>query len=394
MSNTPFERCRAAMAEARIDAWLIHDFRGGNPNLAAMLPGKRWTTRRVDLVIPRVGEPVVLVHGIDASQFGGCGVRQDVYLRWQEYREKLGQHLAGAARVAMEYTPGGGLPVVSIADAGTVDLVRSFGCEVVSSANLIQAAVAVWSAEAAANHARASAATAKIKDEAFTLIRERLSSGKSLTEREVQAFILGRFAAEGLETADAPVVAVNEHAGDPHFEVQEHGSSEIRMGDWLLIDLWARVPGDENIYSDITWTAYAGAQAPEKHRAVFGAVKGARDAALALVREAWTNGRTVRGCDADDAAQRVLREAGFGEFVRHRTGHSLSAGPKVHGVGVNIDNLETHDTREIMPGIGFTIEPGLYLPEFGVRNEINVYMDPVRGPVVTSCVQDEIVRLA
>ncbi len=140
--------------------------------------------------------------------------------------------------------------------------------------------------------------------------------------------------------------------------------------------------------------AYAGAQAPEKHRAVFGAVKGARDAALALVREAWTNGRTVRGCDADDAAQRVLREAGFGEFVRHRTGHSLSAGPKVHGVGVNIDNLETHDTREIMPGIGFTIEPGLYLPEFGVRNEINVYMDPVRGPVVTSCVQDEIVRLA
>jgi Xaa-Pro aminopeptidase len=211
-----------------------------------------------------------------------------------------------------------------------------------------------------------------------------------VNEHEVQQWIMGEFAKAGLETADTPIVAVNGHAGDPHFEVSATDPSPIRRGDWILIDLWARAPGEENIFSDITWVGFAGDRVPDRHRKVFEAVKAARDAGVAAVVDAWKRGEQVQGWQVDRASRERIINAGFADGIRHRTGHSLSAGPKVHGVGVNIDDLETHDTRLLLPGVGFTIEPGAYFHDLGVRMEINMHMHPQRGPVVTSVVQDDV----
>jgi Xaa-Pro aminopeptidase len=381
---------QAYMQAERIDAWLVHDFRGSNPILAQLLPGKRWTTRRVMLFVPAKGEPRVLVHHIDHGQFKGVETTLDLYLSWQDLQAWLAARLSGLSRVAMEYSAGGSLPVMGIVDAGTVELVRSMGVDVVSSANLVQVSVAVWSAKACEGHRYASEQCGRIMKGAFALIRERLASNTPVNEHQVQQWIMSEFTKAGLETADAPIVGVNGHAGDPHFEVSATAPSPIVKGDWILIDLWARVPGEEHIFSDITWVGYAGTTVPARHRKVFEAVKAARDAGVARARDGWSRGEPVQGWQVDDASREQIVKAGFADGIRHRTGHSLSAGPKVHGMGVNIDNLETHDTRLLLPGVGFTIEPGAYYADLGVRMEINVYMDPAKGPVITSCVQDDV----
>jgi Xaa-Pro aminopeptidase len=385
---------QAYMREQKIDGWLIYDFRGSNSVLPQLLPGKRWTTRRALLFVPATGAPVLLVHSIDQPQFEKTQVRREVYLSWRDLIACLANITTGRARLAMEYSPGGLLPAVSMADAGTVELVRAMGIEVVSSANLIQACVATWTPEARAAHDAASAAVGRIKDDAFGLIRKRITAGQSLNEYEVQQQILQGFAAAGLETSEPPIVAVNAHSGDPHFEVSATSPAPIRRGDWVLIDLWARQPGDENIYSDITWVGFVGDRVPPKQQEVYKIVKAARDAALQRAVQAWQAGERLQGWQLDDAARQVIIDAGYERYIRHRTGHSLSPGPLVHGLGVNIDNLETHDTRDVLPRLGYTIEPGIYLPEFGVRLEIDVFVDPQRGPTVTSVLQDEVVLLA
>lgn len=383
-------RIQAAMQAERIDAWLLHDFRGNNPVLAQLLPGRRWTTRRVMLLVPAKGEPRLLVHHIDHGQFKGVQMPLDLFLSWNDLHAWLRTRLEGRSRVAMEYAPGGSLPVMGIVDAGTVELVRSMGVDVVSSANLVQASVAVWSEAAAERHAWASEHCGRIMKGAFALIRDRHAAGTRVNEHDVQQWIMGEFAKAGLETADTPIVAVNGHAGDPHFEVSATDPSPIRRGDWILIDLWARAPGEEHIFSDITWVGFAGDRVPDRHRKVFEAVKAARDAGVATVVDAWNRGEQVQGWQVDRASREQIVKAGFADGIRHRTGHSLSAGPKVHGVGVNIDDLETHDTRLLLPGVGFTIEPGAYFHDLGVRMEINMHMHPQRGPVITSVVQDDV----
>jgi Xaa-Pro dipeptidase len=283
-----------------------------------------------------------------------------------------------------------------------VDMVSGLGGEVVSSADLIQVCIARWTPAAVASHEVASREVAKIKDEAFELIRQRVRAGAGVSEREVQELILRRFEERGLATADAPVVAANEHSADPHFEVAHQGSSIIKAGDWVLIDLWARQKGtasaaeDENIFSDITWVGFAGSKEklPARHREVFETVKRARDASVTRVQQGYARGERVQGWQLDDAAREQIIAAGYGEYIRHRTGHSLSSGPMVHGLGVNLDNLETHDTREVIAGVGWTVEPGVYIPGpggFGVRLEINMFNDVEKGPVVTSCEQGEVV---
>lgn len=409
------------MKERGIDGWLVYDFRNGNPTLARLLPpdpkispsGKRHLTRRVLLWIPADGEARVLAHHIDRSQFAGATlgagpnaapVRVDAYLTWQELGQWIGARTregsGGSRQIAMEYVPGGSLPVVSLVDAGTVELVRAeapAGSAIVSSADLIQVCIARWNDEALESHLWASCEVAGVKDEAFALIRERLRTGADVDEWMVARHIQAQFARRGLEYPDGPIVAANAHGADPHFAPSAHEHAPIRSGDWILIDLWARRPGDMHIYSDITWVGYAGDRAPERHQRVFAAVKSARDAAVALARQRFEIGQTVRGYELDDAARSQIVHAGYGSFIKHRTGHSLSPGPMVHGVGVNIDNLETHDTRELLPRVGFTIEPGVYIPDgedgpgFGVRLEINAFVDPKRGPIVTSCVQDDVV---
>lgn len=389
-----FKAVQEFMGEQKIDGWLVYDFRGNNPILARLLPGKRWTTRRAALFIPATGQPVLLAHGIDEHQFDGVSVAREKYLSWNDLHAWLRSKLAGLQRVAMEYAAGATLPVVSIVDAGTVELVRAFGVEVISSANLIQVCVACFSGEALEAHKTASARVGRIKDDAFTLIRDRLAAGQGVTEYDVQQHIVAAFAAAGLQATEPPIVAVNAHSGDPHYEPSDKSPTPIRRGDWVLIDLWARTPGEENIFSDITWVGFAGKDVPTRHREVFQIVRAARDAALQRAVGAWKKGERIQGWQLDDAARGVIIDAGYEKYIRHRTGHSLSPGPMVHGIGMNLDNLETHDTREMLPGLGFTIEPGIYLPEFGVRLEINVYVDPNTGPTVTSVLQDEIVLIA
>jgi len=382
------------MRKQGIDAWLVYDFRGSNPVLAQLLGGKRWTTRRAAMLIPSNGEPVLLAHGIDGPSFAGVTVRQESYLSWRDLHDWLGKKLRGVHRLAMEYSPRAELPAASFVDGGTIELVRSTGVEVVSSADLIQVCVARWSPEAQEGHAVASRKVGAIKDEAFQMIRDRLARGQAVTEFDVQQHILARFKAEGLETPDSPIVAANANGGDPHHETSEATAVPIKRDDWILIDLWARLPGDQNVFSDITWVGYAGREVPPKHREVFEVVRRARDSSLKLAVDSWKARKTIQGWELDDAARNVIIDAGYQRGVRHRTGHSLSPGPLVHGMGMNLDNLETHDTREMLPGIGFTIEPGIYLPEFGVRLEINVWVDPQQGPVVTSVFQENVVLVA
>jgi Xaa-Pro dipeptidase len=390
---------RTFMKARAIDAWLIEDFRNSNPIFGLLVADakgrtglKRHLTRRCAAIIFADGSPPrLLAQGLDAPNFVGATIlgaspTQETYLGWQDLHAWLRTTLASCGRVAMEYSPGCALPAISIIDAGFIELVRSCGVEVVSSADLVQVCVARWGPAGLHEHKRASDLVTQAKDNAFALIANAHRQQRPINEHIVQQAILADFARFGLETADAPIVAANAHSGDPHFEVSSTNPSPIVPGDWVLIDLWARVPGDHNIFSDITWVGYCGRDVPAKHRAVFEVVRAARDASVALARTAWQRNATLQGWQLDEAAREKIIAAGFAHAIKHRTGHSLSPGPKVHGLGFNLDNLETRDTRQVLSDLGFTIEPGVYLPEFGVRLEIN--------PQITSCNQDSIVLCA
>lgn len=396
-ASLDIETIQSLLRQYGIDAWLVHDFRGSN-SVFSLLLGARHTSRRGMLLIPAHGQAVIACSGLDKNSFADIAnkpnpnIALQQYVSWEQLYGWMKTKLAGQKRVAMEYAPGCTLPVVSIVDAGTIELVRSFGVEVVSSADVLQLTVARWSPAAVEVHRKASTEVARIKDDAFAFIKSSLQSGKSINERDVQQRILSNFQSAGLEIGEAPIVAVNEHAGDPHFDVSPTASSPIRKGDWVLIDLWSRYPGEENIYSDITWCGYCGDKVPAKHLEVFNTVRAARDASMNLAKQAWKEKRTLQGWQLDDAARNVIIAAGYERGIKHRTGHSLSPGPRVHGLGFNLDNLETHDTREVLPGLGYTIEPGIYLPDapekLGVRLEINMFVDPKEGPIVTSCFQE------
>ena len=407
VDTTAIRHAQSWMAEHGVDAWLITDFRASSssfPRLVPPLPGqRRWTTRRVAMVIPKVGPARLATSAIDEGQFPPAAYPEleiTVFVAWQQWQAFVQSAAPAGATVAMDYSPNCALPVIAQADAGSVELVREAGLKVVSSADLMQAAISRWSPEAVAQHARASTEVAMVKDEAFALIRSRLASGTPILEHEAAEFILQRFSELGLESRDCPVVATNEHAADPHFEPTSKLPTPIKPGDWILMDLWARRPGLEHIFSDITWMAYAagpgGKHAPtDAQMKVYHTVVAARDASLALAQQRWKERVPAYGHELDDAARNVIVSAGYQRGVKHRTGHSLSSGLLVHGTGMNLDNLETHDTRVMMAETGFTIEPGIYLASerIGVRSEINVYVDPAKGPTVTSCVQRELVMV-
>ena len=388
------QTARAYMHENHIQGWLICDFRGSNPVLWQVLGQKKWTTRRCFLWVPAAGEPRALAHTIDRNQFAGTDLALELYVSWPEMRIKLGELLAGQARVAVEYSPGGAIPAVSWVDGGTIDLLRGLGVEVCSSADLFQVAAATWSPAALASHLRACLEVAAVKDAAFEYIRRAVREGKPLTEYDVQEAMVQDFQRRGLELEGRPIVGVNANSGNPHYEPREDVHLPIGPGDWVLLDLWGRFAGDEGVFADITWVGFVGAEVPEKYRTVFDIVRRARDAAVERLEAAWKQGETLQGWQPDQVARQVIEAEGYGPYFVHRTGHSLGPGPSAHGLGVNLDDLETHDTRMVVPGVGFSVEPGIYLPEFGVRSEINVFMHPERGPLVTTPVQEEIVRLA
>jgi Xaa-Pro aminopeptidase len=383
---------QAALKQEGIDCWVIYDFQGKNPIMGHFLQTKFMTTRRVFLVIPAGGEPALLGSRVDADTLQSFPYRKIFYVSWQEMESRL-QELLGSARViGMDYSPLCALPVVSRVDAGTVELIQSWGKQVVSAANVFQSAAAVWAAPVLATHLEDCRRVAAIKDEAFQFIAGRLRNDQPVTEYDAQQFIMQRFGQEGLWTAYPPVVAVNAHSGDPHYTPEADRHAPIHKGDWILIDLWAKQPDYQFVYADMTWVAFAGPTPLPKQQEVFEVVKGGRDRAITFLQEQAGQQTPLEGWQVDEVTRSYIGQAGYGDYFIHRTGHSLSPGDHVHGTGVYLDNLETHDTRCLTPGIGFTIEPGVYLPEFGVRLEINIYMDET-GPRITTPIQQEIICL-
>ena len=393
MANTTMlQDAREFLRRENLPAWLIYDYLGCNPVLAQVATPSGHVTRPVFLLVPADGSPRLLTHHVDAGKFANSGVDTVVYSSRATLESALRDALAQCDRVAMEYSPRNGLPRVSRVDAGTVELVRSMGPEVISSADLMQYATQRWSPEQLAGHRRAAETLGRIVNEAFARVGQRLNQPGSggPTEFEIAEFIRSRFREEGLTTTDGPIVSTNAHCSDPHYEPAPEGSSVIAPGDWLLIDLWAREDTTGSVYADITWTAYVGDNPPERHREIFDIVLGARDAALDFLQDTHARGEDIQGWQADEVARQYITERGYGDYFTHRLGHSIYH--TVHGEGVNLDNFETHDTRRIIPGVGFSIEPGIYLPEFGVRSEIDAYMSE-DGPYASSPVQREIVLI-
>jgi Xaa-Pro aminopeptidase len=366
---------QGALQQLGFDGWLLYDFRGLNV-LARRVVGlgnDAMLSRRWFYFIPARGEPRKLVHRIEPHALDALPGGGQMYLRWQELEAGVKALVQGARRVAMEYVPRNANPYVSRVDAGTVELVRSFGVEVLPSGDLVQLFEACWDDEQWAQHLEAARHTRSAYDVAFAFITQRVRNGGSVRETEVQQVILDHFAAHDLVTDHPPICAVGPHSGDPHYAPGPGSDAPIREGDFVLIDLWAKCNKPRAVYSDLTWTAFAGKEVPAKYRDVFNIVARARDAAIAKVRGAFAAGKPLQGWEVDQAARDVIEQAGYGQYFCHRTGHSI--GQETHGNGANMDNLETREERRVLPRTCFSVEPGIYLPEFGVRSEVNVFVD-------------------
>ena len=374
-----------------LEGWLFFDHHRRDPLAYRVLrfDPPRIPTRRWYYLVPAAGEPRGLVHRIERGMLDALPGGKRVYASWAEQVEGLKEVLAGCGRVAMQYSPRCAIPYVAMVDAGTVELVRSLGVEVASAADLVQFFEARWTREMLESHLEAGRRVDEIRGEAFRLIGARVRGGARVSELEVKEFIRGRFAEAGLVTDHGPIVAVNENASNPHYEPEAEAHREIGRGDLVLIDLWAKLERPESVYYDITWTGVCGEPAAAVER-VFAVVRGARDRAVRFVEEAVAAGRELRGFEVDDVARGHIRAEGYGEYFTHRTGHSI--GVEVHGAGANLDNLETHDERRIIPWTCFSVEPGIYLPEFGMRSEVNVFVGDGEARV-TGEIQQELVAI-
>jgi len=382
------------------DGWLIYDFRGSNPAFSRLLgnPGELKSTRRAFLYLPRQGEPRLLIHHVDAGNLSRVGLEVRPYGGREELVQSLTTLVGGARRVLMEYSPGNAIPYVSRVDGGTLDLVRSLGIEVLSSADALASVVAAWDSADIASHQRAAQALDRCKDGLFSAIRSRLGMNIDWTELEAQQHLVRLMQEQGLEFDHPPIVAVGRHAGDPHYAPAPEVALPIKAGDLVLTDLWAReaerADGGVGAYADITWMGTAALDPiPGDHLRIWETVRLARDAAVALIEERVADGEPVQGGEVDRAARAVIEKAGYGKAFTHRTGHSIGW-LAAHGDGVNIDDFETHDTRLLRPGAAFSIEPGIYLSNFGVRSEINVVITPGNQVKVTTPPQTDLVRLA
>ena len=383
---------QAALREERLDGWLFFDHHRRDPlayRILQLTPDSP-VTRRWFYCIPSRGEPRKLVHRIESHTLDGLPGTHQTYADWSSLVNGLRDMLTGTKRIAMQYSPDCAIPYVSMVDGGTLELVRSAGVEVVSSANLIQVFEARWTSGQLDSHMEAARRVDTIRREAFERIGAKLRGGDRITEWDTQQFILQRFAAEGLVNDHGPDVAVNENASNPHYEPKKDRSAEIKKGDVVLIDMWAKLREPDAVYYDITWMGYCGTQPSSDVERIFTVVRDARDKAIRRVKEAVSAKEVLRGYQVDDAARSHIRDHGLEESFFHRTGHSI--GTEVHGAGANMDNLETNDDRKIIPWTCFSVEPGVYLPKFGVRLEVDVFVgdDSAR---VTGEVQEKLVLL-
>lgn len=372
---------QAALKESKFDGWLLYDFRASNVLARRVLDleGQPPGSRRWLYFIPANGTPKKLVHRIETGALDHLPGEKTVYLRWQELEAGIAALVQGCRDVAMEYSPRNSNPYVSRVEAGTVELVKSFGVNVVSSGDLVQRFEALWDDEQWAMHQAAGVHTDSAYGVAWKFIADEIRRAGSVTELAVQQEILRHFERHDLTTYSPPIVAVNAHSGDPHFET---GTAEIRAGDFVLIDLWAKLKKPRAVYSDLTRVGYVGDSVPDKYRTIFDIVAQARDAAIECVKNAFAENHPLPGWQVDDACRAVIEQAGYGPQFVHRTGHSI--GQEVHGNGANIDNLETHEERLLLPGACFSIEPGIYLPEFGIRSEVDVFIGRDRRVHVTA----------
>jgi len=365
---------RSALKADGLDGWLLYDFRGSNPIAADVTgvakQGGHLATRRWYYLIPADGEPRALVHAIEPRALAHLPGQAERYAQRQQLEEGLARLVGGLRRIAMEYSPGCAIPYIARVDAGTVELIRQFGIEVVSSGDLVQRFSAIWHEPAIASHQAASEKLHQVKDRAFEAIARRLRDGVPTTEYDIQRLMGGWFADADLVSDSDPNVSAAENAGNPHYLPTATATRTIHADELVLLDLWAKLKHPGAVFADITWVGYTGLRPPDRQVKAFAAVRAARDAAVDLVKDASRAGRELRGWEVDRAAASVLREAGYGDQILHRTGHSL--GESVHGNGVNMDDYETHDDRRLLPGTGFTIEPGVYFSDFGVRSEINM----------------------
>ncbi|NUO64768.1 MAG: aminopeptidase P family protein [Gemmatimonadaceae bacterium] len=369
-----------AVAGAGLDGWLLYDFRGNNPIASSVIGLAGMVTRRIFVFVPREGTPVAITHAIEQVPWASWPREWEkhVYSSWRSLEETLRRVVAGK-RVAMEYSPGDAVPYVDYVPAGVLEMVRAAGAEVVTSGEIVSRVHAVWTDAERAAHERAAEAIARIAREAFTRMGKAARSSSPLTEHDVAEWIRGEFRREGLETDHGPNVSVGANAANPHYEPSAERSATVRVGDVVLIDLWAREPEKDGkgpgVYADQTWMGVVG-EPSARALAVWTAIRDARDAAIAALRERLGSGETVRGGEIDDASRAVIVARGFGDQFTHRTGHSIDV-RGLHGSGPHIDNLETREERALVPGVGFSIEPGVYLSgELGMRTEVNGYVAP------------------
>jgi Xaa-Pro aminopeptidase len=386
------EEIQEQIRSQNLDGWLFFDHHLRDPLAYRVLglPTTTVPTRRWYYFIPATGEPRGMEHRIERNMLRDLPGGRVPYSSWSEQVEALRRITGGRGRVAMQYSPLCSIPYVSNVDGGTIELVRSVGVEVVSSAELVQHFEARWTPEALETHLEAGRRADRVRAAAFQFIRERTRNRVPLREIEVKDFVLQGFAQAGMCTSDGPIVGCNANSSNPHYEPTQEIASPICSGDWVLLDMWCKLDRPGAVYYDITWTAYCGDTPPDRIREVFGIVASARDAAIERVAAAQAEGYPLRGFEVDDAARGVIAQSGYGEWFTHRTGHSI--GVEVHGSGANMDNLETHDERRVAPWTCFSIEPGIYLPEFGVRSEIDMFVGE-KDARVTGEIQREMVLL-
>jgi Xaa-Pro aminopeptidase len=410
---------QAALREAGFDGWLFYDFRGSDPLAYRILKLDQQgiTTRRWFYYVPATGEPVKIVHSIERGKLDQLPGRKLIYLPWQQLHQFLRDTLTGGGgnlvhtqrgnlrvyarrdlpgkpqRIAMQYSPNNDIPYMSRVDAGTIELIRSFGVTPVASADLVQQFEAAWTPIQLETHIEASDKIHRIIMQAFDEIARRIRADEPTTEYDIQQFMVRRYEEEGLMSDnEPPIIAVNANAANPHYEPTREVHAPIKRGDFVLFDVWAKLKKPGAVYTDQTWTGYVGESVPEQYTRIFNIVREARDAAVKFVQESLRTGRQIKGADVDDVSRGVITRAGYGAQFLHRTGHSI--GEEVHGNGANIDNLETRDARRILLGTTFSIEPGIYLEgKFGVRSEIDVHINERDALVTGQPIQTAIIAI-
>ena len=375
-----------------IDGWLFYDHHHRDPIASRVLGlgSNGMATRRWFYFIPAKGEPRKLVHRIEQGMLDSLAGKKFVYSGYEELHKLLPKLLTGSKKIAMQYSPENNIPYIGLVDAGTIELVRKLKKKVISSADLVQKFEASWTPGQLESHLEAGKIIDRITHGGFARAAEFVREGQPLTESQLQEWILEQFRANHLATAEPPIVAVQPNNGNPHYEPKAGSSRPIRAGDLLLLDIWAKLEQPGSVYYDITWMGYLGNRVPDSYAKIFRIVRAARDGAVAFIKESVGKGREIHGWEVDRVARETIRKAGYGKYFVHRTGHSI--GQDVHGNGANMDGLETRDDRKIMPHTCFSIEPGIYLPEFGVRSEVNVYVGDGEARV-TGAIQEEILPL-